>query len=52
MRRLVLLIAVLAVAARSGSTSTVKIRRDATGQAVNNFGAAWFVVGTDGNKIR
>jgi predicted lipoprotein with Yx(FWY)xxD motif len=24
---------------------------DATGQAVNNFGAAWFVVGTDGNKI-
>jgi predicted lipoprotein with Yx(FWY)xxD motif len=24
---------------------------DATGQAVNNYGAAWFVVGTDGNKI-
>jgi predicted lipoprotein with Yx(FWY)xxD motif len=24
---------------------------DATGQAVNNFGAAWYVVGTDGNKI-
>jgi predicted lipoprotein with Yx(FWY)xxD motif len=24
---------------------------DATGQAVNNFGAAWFVVGTDGKKI-
>jgi predicted lipoprotein with Yx(FWY)xxD motif len=24
---------------------------DASGQAVNNFGAAWFVVGTDGNKI-
>ena len=25
---------------------------DATGQAVNNFGAAWFVVGVDGNKIQ
>jgi len=24
---------------------------DATGQAVNNFGAAWFVLGPDGNKI-
>jgi predicted lipoprotein with Yx(FWY)xxD motif len=24
---------------------------DATGQAVNNFGAAWYVVGTDGKKI-
>jgi predicted lipoprotein with Yx(FWY)xxD motif len=24
---------------------------DATGQAVNNFGAAWYVVGPDGNKI-
>jgi predicted lipoprotein with Yx(FWY)xxD motif len=24
---------------------------DATGQAINNFGAAWYVVGTDGNKI-
>jgi predicted lipoprotein with Yx(FWY)xxD motif len=24
---------------------------DASGQAVNNFGAAWYVVGTDGNKI-
>jgi predicted lipoprotein with Yx(FWY)xxD motif len=24
---------------------------DATGQAVNNFGAAWYTVGTDGNKI-
>jgi predicted lipoprotein with Yx(FWY)xxD motif len=24
---------------------------DATGQAVNNFGAAWYVVGVDGNKI-
>ena len=24
---------------------------DASGQAVTNFGAAWFVVGTDGNKI-
>lgn len=24
---------------------------DATGQAVNNFGAAWYVVGTNGNKI-
>ncbi|HET9780914.1 MAG TPA: hypothetical protein VFR33_03970 [Candidatus Dormibacteraeota bacterium] len=25
---------------------------DATGQNVNNFGAAWFVVGMDGNKIQ
>ena len=24
---------------------------DATGQAVNNFGAAWYAVGTNGNKI-
>jgi len=24
---------------------------DATGQAVNNFGAAWFVLGPDGKKI-
>jgi predicted lipoprotein with Yx(FWY)xxD motif len=24
---------------------------DATGQAVNNFGAPWYVVGTNGNKI-
>ena len=24
---------------------------DATGQAVNNFGAHWFVLGPDGNKI-
>jgi predicted lipoprotein with Yx(FWY)xxD motif len=24
---------------------------DATGQDVNNFGAAWYVLGTDGNKI-
>jgi predicted lipoprotein with Yx(FWY)xxD motif len=24
---------------------------DATGQAVNNFGAAWYVVGPDGNRI-
>jgi predicted lipoprotein with Yx(FWY)xxD motif len=24
---------------------------DATGQAVNNFGAAWYVLGMDGNKI-
>ena len=24
---------------------------DATGQAVNNFGAPWFVLGPDGNKI-
>ena len=24
---------------------------DATGQAVSNFGAAWYVVGTNGNKI-
>jgi len=24
---------------------------DATGQAVSNFGADWYVVGTDGNKI-
>ena len=24
---------------------------DATGQAVNNFGAVWYVVGPDGNKI-
>ena len=24
---------------------------DATGQAVSNYGAVWFVVGTDGNKI-
>jgi predicted lipoprotein with Yx(FWY)xxD motif len=24
---------------------------DATGQAVNNFGAAWYVVGPDGNSI-
>jgi predicted lipoprotein with Yx(FWY)xxD motif len=24
---------------------------DATGQAVNNFGALWYVVGTNGNKI-
>ena len=24
---------------------------DATGQAVNNFGALWYVVGPDGNKI-
>jgi predicted lipoprotein with Yx(FWY)xxD motif len=24
---------------------------DATGQGVNNFGAPWFVVGPDGNKI-
>jgi predicted lipoprotein with Yx(FWY)xxD motif len=24
---------------------------DATGQAVNNFGAAWYVIGPDGNKI-
>ena len=24
---------------------------DASGQAVNNFGAAWFVLGTDGKKI-
>jgi len=24
---------------------------DATGQAVNNFGAAWFVLGSDGKKI-
>ena len=24
---------------------------DATGQAVNNFGAPWFVLGADGNKI-
>lgn len=25
---------------------------DATGQSVNNFGAAWYVVGADGNKIQ
>jgi predicted lipoprotein with Yx(FWY)xxD motif len=25
---------------------------DATGQNVNNFGAAWFVVGADGNKVQ
>ncbi|HKC18584.1 MAG TPA: hypothetical protein VKE27_03040 [Candidatus Dormibacteraeota bacterium] len=25
---------------------------DSTGQAVNNFGAAWYVVGPDGNKIQ
>jgi predicted lipoprotein with Yx(FWY)xxD motif len=25
---------------------------DATGQGVNNFGAAWYVVGADGNKIQ
>jgi predicted lipoprotein with Yx(FWY)xxD motif len=25
---------------------------DATGQAVTNFGAAWYVVGPDGNKIQ
>ena len=25
---------------------------DASGQAVNNFGAAWFVLGPDGKKIR
>jgi predicted lipoprotein with Yx(FWY)xxD motif len=25
---------------------------DTTGQAVNNFGAPWYVVGTDGNKIQ
>ena len=25
---------------------------DATGQGVNNFGAAWFVVGADGNKVQ
>ena len=25
---------------------------DATGQAVNNFGAAWYVLGPDGNEIR
>jgi predicted lipoprotein with Yx(FWY)xxD motif len=24
---------------------------DATGQAVNNFGALWYVVGPDGNKV-
>jgi predicted lipoprotein with Yx(FWY)xxD motif len=24
---------------------------DATGQAINNFGAPWYVVGPDGNKI-
>ena len=24
---------------------------DATGQAVTNFGAAWYVVGTNGSKI-
>ena len=24
---------------------------DATGQAVSNYGAAWYVVGTDGRKI-
>lgn len=24
---------------------------DATGQAVNNFGALWYVIGPDGNKI-
>jgi predicted lipoprotein with Yx(FWY)xxD motif len=24
---------------------------DATGQALNNFGAPWYVVGPDGNKI-
>lgn len=24
---------------------------DATGQAVTNFGAAWYVVGPDGNKV-
>lgn len=25
---------------------------DATGQAVNNYGAPWYVVGADGNKIQ
>jgi predicted lipoprotein with Yx(FWY)xxD motif len=25
---------------------------DATGQGVNNFGAAWYVIGADGNKIQ
>ena len=24
---------------------------DATGQAINNFGAAWYVLGPDGNKV-